>query len=250
MSWVSAIIGAGIGMALGGPIGAGIGALIGGSVNAQIAGGGRSRPRPSVAQKNQAVFFACLFSMLAKMAKADGVVHRSEIDETAKFMREINLDDDDRRTAVKIFNNAKSDHYTIYDYAAQYAGLADLSMRILLYEVLWKVALADGSVHAKEEEILRNIPNHLKIGGDYFDRVYAAVGGAPAPRLDEQYALLNCSPQDSDAAVKQAYRRAIAEYHPDRIQSKGLPDKFLKFANDRSQQINEAYRLIMEARGR
>ena len=260
MSWITAIIGASIGGMVGGPIGAAIGAGLGGMVGNA---GGNTRQQVSkriqqAGQQNQAIFFTCLFSMLSKMAKADGVVRQQEINETKKFMREINLDEEDRNTAIKIFNNAKSDNYSIYDYAAQYADLADMPMRVLLYEVLWKLALADGSIHQEEENILRDIPQHLKINPHYFDRIHAAVhgnagggmGGNDAPNMDEQYALLGISPQESDAKVKQAYRRAIAEYHPDKIQSKGLPAEFMKFATEQAKKINEAYRLISEERER
>ena len=52
-----------------------------------------------------------------------------------------------------------------------------------------------------------------------------------------------------DAEVKQARRKKLLEYHPDRIQGKGLPDSFIAFAAEQTRKINEAYELIASRRG-
>jgi curved DNA-binding protein CbpA len=42
--------------------------------------------------------------------------------------------------------------------------------------------------------------------------------------------------------IKAAYRRAIAQYHPDRVARLG--PEFLALANELSKQINQAYRTL------
>jgi DnaJ like chaperone protein len=49
--------------------------------------------------------------------------------------------------------------------------------------------------------------------------------------------------------VKKAYRRLAAEYHPDKVVSKGLPEDFLRFAEQKFKEINEAYTAITRAQG-
>ena len=39
--------------------------------------------------------------------------------------------------------------------------------------------------------------------------------------------------------LKKKYYKLAKEYHPDTLVSKGLPDEFLKFANERLSSINE-----------
>jgi len=39
------------------------------------------------------------------------------------------------------------------------------------------------------------------------------------------------------------------EYHPDTIASKGLPEEFTKFAEDKFREIHEAYEAIKKERG-
>ncbi|MCK5100394.1 MAG: DnaJ domain-containing protein, partial [Desulfobacteraceae bacterium] len=48
---------------------------------------------------------------------------------------------------------------------------------------------------------------------------------------------------------KKQYRKLATEYHPDKIQAKGLPEEFVKFANDNFIKIQEAYEYIKKKRG-
>jgi DnaJ like chaperone protein len=41
----------------------------------------------------------------------------------------------------------------------------------------------------------------------------------------------------------------VTEYHPDKIEAKGLPEEFIKFANDKFAEIQEAYDHIRKKRG-
>jgi len=256
MSWLGAGIGAGIGMMVGGPIGAGIGAWIGHSMGAagtairagSVAGIGGSRP--VMAQKEaQTIFFVSLFSMIAKMAKADGNVSPEEaalINQIAKT--QMNMDSEDRKAAKKIFNNALSDDYSIYDYAAQYKQITrNQQMREMVYRLLFAVAFADGKLHPNEDAILKEIPSHLGLDPAAYQTFRAEFQGQH-PDLNKQYEVLGCTVDSSNAEIKRAYRKKCVEYHPDKIASKGLPDGFRKFAEDQMQQITGAYSAIMDSR--
>ena len=66
--------------------------------------------------------------------------------------------------------------------------------------------------------------------------------------LSKYYALLDVSCDATDAEVKKAWRKKAQEFHPDRIQGKGLPESFMKYATEQLQLINEAYDTICRAR--
>lgn len=40
-----------------------------------------------------------------------------------------------------------------------------------------------------------------------------------------------------------------SDFHPDKIIAKGLPEEFVKFANDKFKEIQEAYEAIKKERG-
>ena len=48
--------------------------------------------------------------------------------------------------------------------------------------------------------------------------------------------------------IKKKYRNIIKDYHPDRIQGKGLPEDFIDFANKKLTDFNEAYNEIKKNR--
>ena len=130
MSWLGAGIGASIGFAIGGPIGAGIGLWLGSSVSKH------KKQSATLERQNQTLFFVSLFSMLGKMAKADGIVSKEEIDTLIHFMMEMKLDEEDKKAAITIFNNAKNDKYSIYEYAIQYKENASIETRAIMYKML------------------------------------------------------------------------------------------------------------------
>lgn len=254
MSWLGAGIGAGIGLMFGGPIGAALGAWIGGSF-----GGGLQRVGGAAAALNregaQTVFIVTLFSMLAKIAKADGQVSKAEVDLIDGFMRNnLRLNAEDRKQAIKIFENAKTDAYSIYDYAQQYRQLVrNQAMREMVYRLLFAVAHADGELHGSEEAILRRIPADLGLHESIFAAMQAEFGRSAqgsAHSLQQHYDVLECTPQTSDRDLKLAYRRKAAEFHPDKMAAKGLPEEFMRHAEDQMKSITVAYETVVDARKR
>lgn len=239
MSWLGAGLGAGIGFAIGGPIGAGIGLWLGSSVSKNV----------TKKRENQTVFFVLFFSMMAKMAKADGVIDKSEIVAITAFMDNMRLDSEDRSAAMTIFRNAKDNDFSIYDYADQYREISSVDMREMAFSALWEVAHCDGILHAEEERILRTICQHLGINPGIYDNFAGGAGGNNSVDIDEYYAQLGCDNSCSDAEVKRSYKKSMANFHPDKIQSKGLPKEFVKFANEKTKKINEAYTFIKKSRG-
>jgi DnaJ like chaperone protein len=243
MSWKSVGVGAGIGALFGGPIGALIGAGIGSwfssSRNDQI----------HQAEARQLFVFTALFGMLAKIAKADGIVSDEEAMVIKGFMNQIGLDDQGKQMAGMIFTRAKDDSSSIYDYAAQFAEIYDdnKDMRVIAYRILFEISASDGELHKEEEKILRSIIEPLGLDQSMYELFEEEFFGRPHS-LHEHYALLDCTAESSDEEVKRAYRAKCIEYHPDKIMSKGLPDAFVNFADEQMKLITCAYDQIKKAR--
>jgi len=256
MSLMGAGIGAGIGALIGGPIGAGIGGWLGHSignayqqVKQQHLEAGGDAPLVMNQDEAQSVFFVALFSMLAKMANADGIVDQSETELINQLARkQLRMDEEDRKSAGIIFNNALNDSYSIYDYAKQYRQIAgSRQMCEMVYRLLFAVAYADGSLHKDEDTILQQIPSHLGLDQSYYHLLLEEFRGN-APDIDESYKVLGCSADSSDSEIKSAYRKLCKGYHPDTIASKGLPEGFTQYAEQQMHLINEAYDTIKKHR--
>jgi hypothetical protein len=64
----------------------------------------------------------------------------------------------------------------------------------------------------------------------------------------DPYDLLGVSLTATDEEVREAYHRAVAAVHPDRVHSLGLPGDFLDMATRQAAQLNDAYRKIKAVR--
>ena len=235
-------------------LGGGGGALVGGGIAALLAlaakrlhewqpqGGGATAAVLRQKRAREEEFFVCLFSMLGKMAKADGVVSRGEIETTQKIIRALQLGNADADFARQIFTRAKNDGASIEEYAARFARVANPQMRGMAYDLLWEIAVADNRLQAETEELLRRLCRHLLLGDGHFAARKARLQEQTQVATEDSYAVLGCKPTDSDEDIKKAYRRAVSKVHPDRAAEQ-------QDAKEQTQKINDAYRKIRHIRG-
>ena len=128
MAWFGKIIGGTVGLLIGGPIGAVGGIALGHCFidenDENLPMGAPGVSRLSVNEERQAIFFITTFSLLAKLAKADGVVSKSEVDVIDELMkRDMRMDRQGRSYAIQIFDAAKDSTDSFEDYARQFYQL-------------------------------------------------------------------------------------------------------------------------------
>lgn len=264
MGWLGMLIGSYVGGSAlrGGPLfsllGAIAGAVLGSKAEDTIRGRRHSLGDASVDPRSRSmVFCASVAAMLAKMAKADGHVSRTEIARVEAAFRRLGFTPAARRYAIEVFRRAKDDHHTIYQYAQDFAAAVDsLEVRELFYEILWDVAGADGTIGPNELVILQRIPRALGIRLDWYayfasQRLGARSGGPSASRdpLSDAYAVLGASANDSADELKRKYRELAKRNHPDALRAQGLPEEMVGKATERMSRINAAWTTIREARG-
>ena len=252
MSWLGKMIGGTIGFALGGPLGAVAGAAFGHTfVDKKEENYLLSRPgtRETLSSNEEAqlIFFTAVFSMLAKLCKADGRVSEKEISEVEVFMkRDLHLDANSQATAVNIFRQSLNSSESFEDFAIQFYSTFRSQPNIieLMMDILLRVSTADGKITDKEETILTTASRIFNYSGSDYDRLKSRY----IKITNKYYAVLKCDETASDEDIKRQYRKLATEYHPDKIEAKGLPEEFIKFANDKFSEIQEAYDAIKKER--
>ena len=248
MSWFGKIMGGSVGFMLGGPIGALVGASLGHAlIDDKTRSGLVESGRLTGQEQRQAVFFTATFAMLGKMAKADGRVCENEINVVRSFMHDkLQLDGPAQQFAISVFDEAKDNSTSFEEYARQFGQVfqQEPQLRMMFYEMLFTIALADDVLHPAEEKILREAPVLLGLHADVFTTVKRQF----VNDLSHHYAVLGLENDAEMADVKKAYRKLVSEYHPDKVVSKGLPDDFIKFAEEKFREINEAYEAIQSAK--
>jgi len=245
MGWMGKIIGGSVGFMLGGPLGAVAGIALG-----AIYDSGTSRPgrRLNSGEEDHLAFFLAAFSMLAKLAKADGVVSREEIAVIKRFMRDnLGLDSEGEKLAIRIFNQAKNAPDRFEDYAAQFYSIFAGRREIIIsmFDILLAVASADGVIHPNEERMLNSAARIFHINSGQYGRMKESRKDG----VDKYYAILGCSRSDSNETIKKKYRKLASEFHPDKIIARGLPEEFVTFAKTKFQEIQGAYEAVKKERG-
>ncbi len=270
MSWIGKIIGGTIGFFLGGPLGMIAGAVFGHMLDksSEMSGDGDNQSYSNDGSKGQSngyskyyffntgygksqmVFFVGCFSMLAKLASADGTVSENAKRKIQEFMiNDLHLVGSSYNNAVNIFNQALNQNSTFEGLVTQFYASFKNSPSILqlMIDIFYRVAYADSVISKREEEMIEYAAGVFQIPQSILDSIRRKYGIKNAP--SKAYAVLGLKEDASDAEIKKAYRKLILEFHPDTVASKGMADEFKDYATKRFREIQEAYEQISKERG-
>lgn len=271
MGWTGAIIGWFLGSRVGG-MGGLLGALVGSWLEERVKKeggnriGGKKASRTAFTNNNafegdELVVLAAMSAMMAKMAKVDGVITADEVRYCESVFDRLKLQGERRDYCIMVFRKAKNDAHSIYEYAESFAKAGQsVSVREIIYDILWDLACADGKVSPAELEILRRITASLRIpfaqfGWQCARRAinYGANSSSSSttfesPEIDP-YELLGVRRGASEAELKKAYREKAKALHPDRLRAEGISEELMDKANEQMAKVNEAWSKIKRERG-
>ena len=207
----------------------------------------------------QAQLLDSTFAAMGALCKVDGQVSRDEIRAAEALFDRMRLNPEQRRAARAAFNRGKAPDF---DLDGEMAKLRQISrgrgaLLGLFLQVQLQSIAADGRIHPAEQAMLVRMARGLGLADTEVARLEAllrAATGTAGPaeatgaRLADAYAALGVEPSASDAQIKRAYRRLMSENHPDKLAGRGLPESMREIAEQRTQEITAAYRIISEAR--
>lgn len=258
MSWWGKVIGGGFGFMLGGPLGA----LMGMAAGHQFDKGLHAVDlEPGNTERVQLAFFTAVFSVMGYLAKADGTVSRSEIQMAENIMAQMNLDDNQRKTAIELFNQGKQSDFPLDEVLQQFKKECHRRTNLLqmFLEILIATAYADNSLDHAELAALKNIAKQVGFSAPQLEQLINMVGAqqqysqqssnaSNQPTLNQAYAVLGVDSEVSDSALKKSYRRLMSQHHPDKLVAKGMPEEMIKLANQKTAEIKAAYEQIKNSR--
>lgn len=212
----------------------------------------------------------CVATLSAYIVKADNVVSEAEAELVSKMLTRLSNNDLELKNAfVKIVNEAKNtsikNHTLVanklYSLITQQLSLSDrepLYMALGFY--FMELVYIDGKFNKEQNTIVVEILKSLKISEYEINNIRREFvheekqnynnysNQAKSNSLENAYETLNCKSSDSDEIIKKNYKDLAKQFHPDTISGKGLADDFVKFANQRFQEINNAYDTIKKSR--
>ena len=224
-------IGAGLGLALGGPLGALFGLFIGSMFdNIQtIAIPSDGGPIPP-GQTGRGDFTFSLTVLATAVMKADG-----------RIMRNFGIEA--TREAMQMIKELSTRDIPVDDVCQQIRFQMPEASKVQLLYFLFGIAKADGTVSTAEIGLLENISNRLGI-----DHVtFMSVKSMYYDDIESAYQVLGIDSSASNEEIKKAYRKIAMENHPDKVGHLG--EDIRKAAEEKFSRINVAYEKIKKQRG-
>lgn len=198
-------------------------------------------------------------ALVAKVAKADGKVDALEAELIGIMFDDISAifpEAEKTKSILKeIFAEQKDIPQNLEAVAKDLGHIIrrDKQKQQQFMGFLIQLAFVDGEVSESEEEILQIIaeafnfdPNAYHAIFDQFEKMMHNV--QPKANISDAYKLLGVNESDDMKVIKKAYRKLVRQYHPDIIKSQGKDEKYMQEATAKTQEINQAYEMIKEAK--
>jgi DnaJ like chaperone protein len=197
----------------------------------------------------QKQIFVSTFTMLSKLASSDGTVSKKEAIAVDSFMKKVlELDEARRKFAISVFNSARKSPTTFEECAKQYRELLHDKPRMFewMVDVLFRLSYADRMISQQEEELLRKACEIFGIS----EQRYRQIRSRHVEEGDDiRYEILGCTRESTNEEIESKFQQMNNEYCPDRVRELGLPEEFIKLAEEKHQVITETYQAIRRARG-
>ncbi len=217
-------------------------------------------------QARQTLFFSTTFQVMGHLTKSKGRVTEADIQIASLFMDRMQLHGDARTAAQRAFREGKQSEYPLRN-KLRSACFGRFDLIRMFLEIQIQAAFADGSLHPNERQVLYVIAEELGISRAQFDQFLRMMEGGQqfgggssygggayqqtkrGPTLEDACSVLGVKSSDDSTTIKRAYRKLMAQRHPDKLVAKGLPPEMMEMAKQKAQEIQAAYDLIRKEKG-
>ncbi len=212
----------------------------------------------------QALFMYSTFAAMGHIAKATGLVTPAHIAQATHFMQQLGLNSLQQKEAQAAFRDGKAVNFPfraqITEFYQRYKRRPDVLQ--LFLEIQLSIACVAGRVEGEQYQLLVQVAECLAIPKSALDRMLLAYqaqarfqqgqasGNNNGQGLLAAYQILGCTPEMSEQEIKRAYRKLMAQHHPDKLMAQGVPAAMLEVAKRRTQDIQAAYETVKQARAK
>lgn len=219
----------------------------------------------------QAIFLKATFQIIGHVAKADGRVSETEIQEVERIMQQLKLHGDARTTSITYFKEGKSPAFNLDTTLSELIHtIKNQHLLITMFiEIQLQAAYAGGFLNDAKRAKLVYVSERLGFDRVAFARLNSMYQAEEkfkdyqrqhyhqqykkmhkGSAISAAYKVLGIEKAATDADVKKAYRKLMSTHHPDKLIAKGLPPEMIRLATEKTQEIKAAYELIVEARAK
>ncbi len=192
-------------------------------------------------------FLTCLIGLSIAVANAGGRARVSHVDALKDFFRQsVPYGGDDQELIQKLIDEmfANRDRIDIQGMCAYYRSVSAWEGRLLLLQLLFRIALSDAEgITREEEDLIRRIAILLGLDESAYRRVRASFVRDKTGAFE----ILGVDPDSSIEEIKKAYRKLVVENHPDRVANLG--PEFVTLAEEKFKAVQQAYEEVRRAKG-
>lgn len=215
-------------------------------------------------RQTSADFTHSFLILCAEVMKADNVTMRSELDYVKSYLLQ-QLGVQGAQAALLDLREILKEDHDLDAVCAEIRQSSTIHERLMTLQFLFGVAQADGSISTPELQTIERIAQLIGIsrmdyesvksmymGGYYQYQGGYNYGGSSQTQykpenLDNDYKILEITPDATDEEVKKAFRTLAKKHHPDKVAHLG--DDVRKAAEEKFARLNQAYERIKKARG-
>ena len=198
-------------------------------------------------------------ALVAKVAKADGKVDALEAQLIGIMFDDISAvfpEPEKTKSILKeIFSEHKDQFNNLEQIAQELGGMVkrDKAKQQQFMGFLIQLAFIDGEVSQNEDDILQTIASAFEFNPDAYHAIFDQFekmmkNVTPKANISDAYKLLGVNKSDEMSVIKKAYRKLVRQYHPDIIKSQGKDEEYMQEATEKTQEINQAYEMIKNAK--
>lgn len=251
MKVLGKLLGGGLGLAAAGPFGAAAGLALGHAIDSGWVRWGVTHGVVPLDPRRARVEF--LFLWLGHLAKADGRVTEGAVSAAESLMQRLALDQIGREGAIRAFQRGRNQPLDVSSEVRRFRQLLHPSREELgdMLRSLADFARNDGKLTPAERGLIERLGSAFGFNREAVgDHIAERSGDTAQATLDQCYAALGVAPAASDADLAKAWRRLLAQHHPDKLQGQGADAQALKLAETRTRDLRAAYERILAARSR
>jgi DnaJ like chaperone protein len=197
-------------------------------------------------KRNANIFLDNSISLMAKLAYADGVVSPEEVEVVKEFLsKTMNLDNQSKNEMLNVFNQAKYSPKPFEYYANILLNNFNSELLSAVLDVLFLIAIADGTISAEEELLLLEAEAIFGIKGSLYNEYKSRTHTHKQSRRENYLDILGLDTNATQDEIKKTYRRLAMKFHPDRVNHLG--EEFIQEAESKMKEINAAYEYLKKS---
>lgn len=211
----------------------------------------------------QVSFFIATFAAMGHVAKVDGQIKDLEIELAAKVMDHLKLNAEQKQLAIRLFNEGKHTDFALDTLLWRFNRQCRHRVSVLqiFIEIQLQMAYADNGNYEAALKLIKHMCKRLDVSDSIYTRIERRVRAEKKANhqpvnlsskkvysLGDAYKMLNIGRRASQEQIKQAYRRLMSQYHPDKLVARGASNVEVIEAQDLTQDIKQAYEMLVKPR--